>query len=90
MSVQVFDSEILGVSLTSLVCDDGEIYFKAKDVALALGYSDPKDVIQKHVREENKFEWCVIKGGGGVSFPLAGNASTNLVPNGAGYLPTYF
>ena len=62
MSVQLFESEILGVSFTSLVCDDREIHFKAKDVALALGYSDPKDAIQKHVLEENKFEWCVIKG----------------------------
>ena len=62
MSVKLFESEILGVSLTSLVRDDEEIYFKAKEVAEPLGYSDPKDAVQKHVWEENKFEWRVIKG----------------------------
>ena len=41
----------------SLVWDDGEIYFKAKDVATALGYSDPKYAIWEHVWSKNKFEW---------------------------------
>ena len=63
MSDQVLESEILNASITSLVCDDGEIYFKAKDVATALRFADPNDAIQKHVWEENKFEWCVIKVG---------------------------
>ena len=30
MSVQVFESEVLNVSVTSVVCEDGEIYFKRK------------------------------------------------------------
>ena len=78
--------EILGVRFTSLVCDDREIHFKAKDVALALGYSDSKDATQKHVLEENKFEWCVIKVGGS---PCR-ECIHEPVPNRAGYLPTYF
>ena len=61
MSVKLFESEILNVNLTSLVSDDGEIYFKAKDVAIALGYSDADDAIRKHVWEEDKFEWCVMQ-----------------------------
>ena len=63
MSVQVFESEILGVSLTSLICDDGEIYFTARDVAMALGYSDPNGAIQKHVSNKYKFECGKIQGG---------------------------
>ena len=63
MSVQVFESEILDVSLTSLVCDDGEIYFKARDVAMALGYSDANGAIQKHVSNKYKFECGNIQGG---------------------------
>ena len=60
MSVQVFESEVLNANLTSLVSDDGEIYFKAKDVATALGYADSDDGIWRHVWEEDEFEWCVI------------------------------
>ena len=52
---------ILNASITSLVCDDGEIYFKAKDVATALGYEKPANAINRHVWSENKFEWCVIQ-----------------------------
>ena len=31
MSVKLFESEILNANLTSLVSDDGTIYFKAKE-----------------------------------------------------------
>ena len=58
--LKLFEREILGVSLTSVVSDDGEIYFKAKDVATALGYTDFDQAIRKHVWEEDKFEWCAI------------------------------
>ena len=60
MSVQLFESEILNVNLTSLVSDDGETYFKAKDVAIALGYVNTRDAVDRHVWDENKFEWCNI------------------------------
>ena len=56
MSLKLFESEILNVSLTSVVSDNGEIYFTVKEVAEPLGYSDPKDAVHKHVWEENKFE----------------------------------
>ena len=49
MSVKLFESEILNVSLTSVVSDDGEVYFKAKEIATALGYADSDDAIRKHV-----------------------------------------
>ena len=62
MSVKLFESEILGVSLTSVVSDDGEIYFKAKEVATALGYANSDEAIRRHVWEEDRFEWCVIRG----------------------------
>ena len=45
MSVQVFESEILNVSLTSVVSDDGEIYFKAQEVAMTLGYTNTNKAI---------------------------------------------
>ena len=57
MSVQVFESGVLNASVTFVVCDDGEIYFKAKDVAEALGYENPREAIRMHVWGKNKFEW---------------------------------
>ena len=62
MSVRLFDSEILGVSLTSVVCEDGNNFFKAKHVATALGYANSDEAIRRHVWEEDRFEWCVIRG----------------------------
>lgn len=52
---------ILNTRLTSIVCKNSDIYFKAKDVADALGYTDFDQAIRKHVWEEDKFEWCTIK-----------------------------
>ena len=63
MSVQVFECGVLNVNLTSLICDDGEIYFKAREVATALSYSDLKGAIQKHVNDKYKFECGKIQGG---------------------------
>ena len=60
MSVQLFDSEILGVNLTSVVSDDGEIYFKARDVATALGYTKPERAAHIHVSDEYKVLYCDI------------------------------
>ena len=40
MSVKLFENEILNVNLATIVSDNGDIYFKAKDVAEALGYVD--------------------------------------------------
>ena len=63
MLIRSFENEILGVSLSSIVADGGEIYFKAKGVATALGYADPKGAIQKHVSGKHKFEYSEIQGG---------------------------
>ena len=60
MFPQSLTSKILNVNLTSLVSDDGETYFKAKDVAIALGYVNTRDAVDRHVWDENKFEWCNI------------------------------
>ena len=62
MSVQVFESEVLNANLTTVVSNDGEVYFKAKEVATALGYEKPGNAIDRHVWSKNKSEWCVIKG----------------------------
>ena len=60
MSFQLFESEILGVNLTSVVSDDGEIYFKARDVATALGYTKPERAAHIDVSDEYKVSNCNI------------------------------
>ncbi|MGA1846211.1 BRO-N domain-containing protein [Deferribacter abyssi] len=43
-----------GDNLVRTVNVDGEVWFVAKDVALALGYSNYRDAISKHVDEEDR------------------------------------
>ena len=61
MSVQLFSNGVLDVSLATIVFEDGSTYFKARDVAKALGYENSDQAIRRHVWEEDKFEWCDIR-----------------------------
>ena len=54
MSVKLFENEILNVSIESFISEDNEIYFKARDVAEALGYENTRDAIIRHVWEEDR------------------------------------
>ena len=63
MSVQLFSNGVLDVNLATIVCEDSATYFKARDVAKALGYENPMLAIRMHVWDENKFEYCNIKRG---------------------------
>lgn len=50
--LQVFNNVEFGSVRTITL--EGEPYFVAKDVAEILGYSNPRDAINKHVDEEDK------------------------------------
>lgn len=50
--IQIFQSERFGAVRT--VAIDGEPWFVGKDVAEALGYSNPRDALYKHVDPEDK------------------------------------
>lgn len=50
--LQIFKNAEFGSVRTVTV--EGEPYFVAKDVAEILGYSNPRDAINKHVEEEDK------------------------------------
>lgn len=52
MELQVFNSTEFGAVRTTIVND--EVMFVAKDVASILGYSNPRDAINKHVDDEDK------------------------------------
>ena len=49
-----FANEDLGIELTSYIDNKQNIWFRGKDVAQILGYSDTKQAIRKHVSVENK------------------------------------
>ena len=52
MELQVFNSTEFGSVRTATV--NGEVMFVGKDVAMILGYSNPRDAISKHVDDEDK------------------------------------
>ena len=45
---------ILEIELTSFIDDKQNVWFKGKDVAQILGYSDTNQAIRKHVSENHK------------------------------------
>lgn len=56
---QVFSSPVFGDVRTIMI--DGEIWFVGKDVAEALGYSNTKDAISRHVDFEDRRDGVVIR-----------------------------
>ncbi len=52
MELQVFNNAEFGSVRTTTV--NGEVMFVAKDIATILGYSNPRDAINKHVYDEDK------------------------------------
>ena len=50
--LQIFNSEEFGEIRTVTI--DNEIYFVGKDIAKALGFSNPRDAISTHVFDEDR------------------------------------
>ena len=51
-NLQIFNSPEFGAIRT--IEKDGESWFVGKDVAIALGYNNPRDAFKKHIDEEDK------------------------------------
>lgn len=51
--IQIFENKDFG-TIRTLVNESGETFFVGKDVALALGYNNPNDALNKHVDSEDK------------------------------------
>ena len=62
-SIQVFNNTEFGEIRTMEI--NGEPYFVGKDVAAALGYSNPRDAISKHVDDEDKNSVAIRDGNKG-------------------------
>ena len=59
MDLQIFENPEFGAIRTVEI--DGEIYFVGKDVATALGYSNTRDALVKHVDAEDKKDGVAIR-----------------------------
>ena len=59
--LEIFNNEEFGQVRSVEV--EGKPYFVAKDIAIALGYSDTSDAIKRHVEEEDKLTRCFTDSG---------------------------
>ena len=60
-NIQIFTSDIFGEIRTCQV--NNQIMFVGKDVATALGYSNTRDALSKHVDAEDKLESQIATSG---------------------------
>ena len=59
--IRVFENRKLNLNMT-VIKDKEQIYFKAKEVARALGYASPKNAVIKHVSGEHKKRLSDLRG----------------------------
>ena len=62
-SIQVFNNTEFGEIRSMTI--NGEPWFVGKDIAAALGYSNPRDAISKHVDDEDKISGAIRDGNKG-------------------------
>ena len=73
INIQIFTSDVFGEIRTCQV--NNQIMFVGKDVATALGYSDPQKAIRVHVDDEDK---------GGAILSTPGGSQRVIVINESG------
>ena len=68
--------DIAGVEISCVIAK-GEPWFKAKEIAEALGYSDTKQAVKMNVDEEDKTQYknLDVTSHGGKNTPLGGRVS---------------
>ena len=49
-----FENKSLNLTITSYINNKQNVYFKGKDIALALGYVKPRKSISDHIPDRNK------------------------------------
>ena len=63
MKLQIIDNELLSCKIGTFINNDSEIYFRGKDVARFLGYSDTVSAIRDHIDDEDKNKLEELWGG---------------------------
>ena len=75
--------ELGGVEISCIIVDD-EPWFKAKDVATVLKYTNTRKAIQDHVSEDDKRDQGSFILKGNESLPLKGNSKNTIFINESG------
>ena len=57
-NIQIFNSDQFG-EIRTMTNEKGETFFVGKDVAMALGYSNPSNALQVHVDNEDKTTYLI-------------------------------
>jgi prophage antirepressor-like protein len=61
-NIQIFKNEQFG-EIRTMTDEKGETFFVGKDVAMALGYSDPQKAIKMHVENDDKLTRQIVVSG---------------------------
>ena len=76
--IQIFKHEQFG-RIRTMVDEKGEPWFVGKDVAQALGYTNTRDALNRHVDEEDKTTVGIHDGGS--NYTTASSSSTKGNPH---------
>ena len=58
--INLFNNESLNVTIKTITDNNNVLWFRAKDIALFLGYADTKRAIQLHVDDDYKNKLSII------------------------------
>ncbi len=78
MSIVSFVNPDSNTNIVTFKDKDKKLWFKAKDVAIALGYTNPREAIIYHVRDKHKAKYEEIQGSSNSLPPCKGY---NLQPH---------
>ena len=78
--VNLFNNESLNIHIETVIDNKDVIWFKAKDIALYLGYSNTKDAIKRHVKDKykNNLNNIVVENRGRENCPLKPNEANSI------------
>ncbi len=61
--INLFNNESLNVTIKTITDDNNVLWFRARDIALHLGYKNTIDAIKRHVDDKYKIQLCNIEYG---------------------------
>ena len=72
MTLRIFENTTLNTELSTFFTEDGEIFFRGKDIAMALGYKDVDQAVRIHVSEKHKVSYKDVATGENYPVDLTG------------------
>ena len=89
--INLFSNKSLNVCIKTITDDNNVLWFRAKDIALFLGYKNPRNAIQTHVYGKYKTQLCNIEATEGALNPVSlTNSNLSLYINEQGLYQLVF